>query len=248
MTDPAALYRAIEGLQRLAELFAERRRELAREAGLSEGEWRLLEEIDGLRFMPSLFARRSAKSPAAVSRTLRALRDRGQVRAAIAEGDARQRAYRLTPAGRRVLARLRTSRARAIAAIWEPLPRGEIERFGRFAAELAGRLEAYAGRDAPGLSPDARAPRAASARAAATRARPARRGVRRSRAAASARRRRRRQEPAAAPPARRHRRRPRSDSRRAARRSPARRRPRRSRRARGPTPPRPPRAARRPRA
>jgi DNA-binding MarR family transcriptional regulator len=179
MTAPAAVHRAIEGLQRLAELFAERRRGLAREAGLSEGEWRLLEEIAGERFMPSLFARRRAVSPAAVSQTLRALKQRGQIRAAIAEGDARQRAYRLTPAGRRALGRLRESRARAIAAIWEPLPAGEIERFGRFAAELAGRLEAYAGRDAPGLSPGARGPRAAPARAAATRARRARRGVRR---------------------------------------------------------------------
>ena len=177
MTAPAGVHRAIEGLQRLAELFAERRERLAREAGLSLGEWRLLEEIAGEGFLPSLFARRRAVHPAAVSRTLRALKQRGVIHAEIAETDARQRAYRLTPAGRRALARLRESRARAIAAIWEPLPASEIERFGRFAAELAARLEAYAPRGARGLSPAAPRPRGARVRAAGTRARRARPGA-----------------------------------------------------------------------
>lgn len=139
-----SIHRAIEGLQRLAELFAERRRQLAREAGVSEGEWQLLEEIAGERFMPSLFARRREVTPAAVSRTLRQLKVRGCVRATIDANDARQRAYRLTPEGRRVLERLRASRARAIASIWAPLPAAELERFGRFAGALAERLETYA--------------------------------------------------------------------------------------------------------
>jgi DNA-binding MarR family transcriptional regulator len=142
----ASIHRAIEGLQRLAELFAERRRQLAREAGVREGEWQLLEEIAGEGFMPSLFARRRKVTPAAVSRTLRALKARGCVRDAIGAADARRRAYRLTPEGHRVLARLRESRARAIAEIWAPLPAAELERFGRFAAELADRLEAHAAR------------------------------------------------------------------------------------------------------
>ena len=185
---PAAspsVHRAIEGLQRLAELFAERRRQLAREAGISEGEWQLLEEIAGQRFMPSLFARRRQVSPAAVSRTLRQLKARGLVRAAIDEEDARQRSYRLLPEGRRALERLRASRARAIAAIWAPLPASELERFGRFASTLAGRLEAYAQgpRAAGGADPALRAgggaPSAARATAAATRRRPARKGPRR---------------------------------------------------------------------
>ena len=149
MPAPAAsIHRAIQGLQRLAELFAERRRQLAREAGLSEGEWQVLEEIAGERFMPSLFARRRRVSPAAVSRTLRGLKKRGCVRDAIAPRDARRRAYSLTAEGRRVLARLQASRARAIEAIWAPLPSGELVRFGSFASELADRLEAYAGRRA----------------------------------------------------------------------------------------------------
>jgi len=183
-TPSPSIHRAIEGLQRLSELFAERRRQLAREAGVSEGEWQLLEEIAGERFMPSLFARRREVTPAAVSRTLRQLKARGCIRATIDARDARQRAYRLTPEGRRVLERLRASRARAIAAIWAPLPASELERFGRFARTLAERLEAYAQtprapRDggAP-VSRGAAGPSAAPAPAAATR-RPPTRGRRR---------------------------------------------------------------------
>jgi DNA-binding MarR family transcriptional regulator len=180
-----AIQRAIEGLQRLVELFAERRRQLAREAGISEGEWQLLEEIAGERFMPSLFARRRQVTPAAVSRTLRQLKERGCVRATIDGSDARQRSYRLTREGRRVLERLRASRARAIAAIWAPLPTAELERFGHFASILARRLEAYA--QAPrapagadrALTAEAGSPNAARAPAGATRRRSARRAPRR---------------------------------------------------------------------
>lgn len=164
MSPPSpAIHRAIEGLQRLAALFAERRRQLAREVGVSEGEWQLLEEIAGERFMPSLFARRSSKTPAAVSRTLRQLKARGCVRATIDANDARQRTYRLTPEGRRVLERLGAARTRAIAAIWSPLPPGELERFGRFAAQLANRLEVYAGSPRAGSATDAGLRRGASA-------------------------------------------------------------------------------------
>jgi len=107
-------------------------------------------------------------SPAAVSRTLRGLKARGCVRDAIAPRDARRRAYRLTADGRRVLARLQASRARAVEAIWAPLPAAELVRFGRFAAELADRLEAYAGR--PGLPARASRLRAGAAARPAARA------------------------------------------------------------------------------
>src|SRR5262245_41756330 len=174
----ASIHRAIQGLQRLAELFAERRRQLAREAGLAEGEWQVLEEIAGERFMPSLFARRRRVSPAAISRTLRGLKARGCVRDEIAPRDARQRAYRLTAEGRRVLARLRASRARAVEAIWAPLPAADLVRFGRFAGELADRLEAYATRS----DADARAPALRGAGAARTAARAPAGATRRGRA------------------------------------------------------------------
>ena len=134
---------AIASLQRLAEIFAERRRQLAREADLTETQWRVLEEAEGEDFMPSMFARRRACTPAAVSRTLRQLLDRDLVRASIGASDGRQRVYRLTEEGRRTLARLRENRARAIEAVWEGLSPEELRAFTRFASDLADRLEAY---------------------------------------------------------------------------------------------------------
>src|SRR5215813_12478867 len=101
---------AIAALQRLTELFALRRQQLAADAGLTESEWRLLEEVADESFMPSMFARRRDCTPAAISRGLRSLLDRRWVTAAIASGDARQRRYRLTADGRRVLERLRRGR------------------------------------------------------------------------------------------------------------------------------------------
>jgi len=136
---------AIRSLQRLTDLFRERRRELARGVGLSEAQWRLLEEIAGEAFMPSLFARKQDCAPAAVSRTLRTLLERDLVCVSISPDDARQRVYRLTPEGRRLLRRLNASRERAIAAIWKPLPRSDLASFVRFAEELADGLEAYRG-------------------------------------------------------------------------------------------------------
>ncbi len=134
---------AIASLQRLAELFAERRRQLARQAGVTETQWRVLEEAEGEDFMPSMFARRRACTPAAVSRTLRQLLDRGLVRASIGASDGRQRVYRLTAKGRRTLARLRENRARAIETVWEDLSPEQLRAFTRFASDLADRLEAY---------------------------------------------------------------------------------------------------------
>jgi DNA-binding MarR family transcriptional regulator len=135
---------AISALQRLAELFLERRRQLAHEAGISEAEWRLLEEIETARFMPSLFARRRERTAAAISRGLRGLVDAKLVSASVGESDARQRVYRLTPKGRELMARLRERRERAIAAIWRGFPPGELAAFERFANALADALEQYA--------------------------------------------------------------------------------------------------------
>ena len=141
------IQRAIASLQRLSEAFGERRAQLAREAGITETQWRLLESVEDEAFLPSLFARRRACTPAAVSQTLRQLLDAGLVHVRIGEDDARQRIYALTPRGRRVLRRLRDSRTRAIAAIWRPLHARPLRAFVRFADELAERLERYAGRE-----------------------------------------------------------------------------------------------------
>lgn len=139
-----SLYEAIESLQRLAELFDRRRQQLARDAGLSDGQWRVLEEIGHERFMPSLFARTRSTHAAAVSRTLRQLQDAGLVAASIDPDDARQRRYELTARGRRRLERLRRARAEAIRAIWGGFATEDLDRFAEFSARLSDRLERYA--------------------------------------------------------------------------------------------------------
>lgn len=135
---------AVAALQRLAEAFARRRAQLARGAGLSEAQWRVLEQIAEEDFMPSLFARRRARSAAAVSKLIRQLLDRGLVAVAIAEGDARQRRYSLTAAGRAAMETVRRDRERAIARIWADFEPAALGRFSDFAAQLADRMEAHA--------------------------------------------------------------------------------------------------------
>jgi DNA-binding MarR family transcriptional regulator len=138
------LYEAIEALQRLAELFERRRQQLGRAAGLTEGQWRVLEEIGREGFMPSLFARSRAMHPAAVSRTLRQLQDEGLVEASIAAQDGRQRRYELTARGRERLERLRRERVRAIEMVWKGFGADELERFAAFSGRLADGLERFA--------------------------------------------------------------------------------------------------------
>ena len=136
--------RAIAALQRLGDLLAERRAQLARESGLSETQWRVLEEIAAPGFLPSLFARRAETTPAAVSKVLRQLLDRGLVVASIDEGDARQRRYALTPAGQRALARIAEAREDAVREVWADLEPRALRRFAELAEEIAQRLSRYA--------------------------------------------------------------------------------------------------------
>jgi DNA-binding MarR family transcriptional regulator len=137
---------AIESLQRLTEAFVLRRQQLARSVGLTETQWRVIEEISTEHFMPSMFARRRECSSAAVSKILRQLLDRKLIRAAIGKADARQREYSLTAAGKRLVERLRRERFRAIEAVWNDLPREELNQFASFSCKLARRLEDYADR------------------------------------------------------------------------------------------------------
>ena len=141
-----ALYAAIDALQRLAELMERRRRQLGEVAGLSDPQWRVLEQIGRDDFLPSLFARSRECSPAAVSRTLRQLLERKLVAVSISQRDARRRDYSLTAKGRRVLEELRDRRERALEAVWRDFSRGDLERFVHFGVELADRLESYASR------------------------------------------------------------------------------------------------------
>lgn len=134
----------ILNLQKLADLFAWRRSQLATAAGLRESEWRMLEEVESEHFLPSLFARERACTPAAVSKTLRALQEAGLVRARIDAQDGRQRRYSLTAAGRRRLEALRSAREEALNVIWSDLPERELARFAHFSEGLVDRLRTYA--------------------------------------------------------------------------------------------------------
>jgi DNA-binding MarR family transcriptional regulator len=135
--------RAIEVLGRLSEAFQRRRAALAASAGITEGQWGLLEEVSTEHFMPSMFAKSRSSSAAAVSKGLRQLKEKGLVTAASGAEDARQRDYELTAKGRRVLAALRAGREAAIEAIWARLDGREVAAFATFGALLASRLEDY---------------------------------------------------------------------------------------------------------
>jgi DNA-binding MarR family transcriptional regulator len=143
-TPDESLHSAIATLQRLSELFQERREQLAREAGLTVPQWGVLEEIASEHFMPSLFARRKSVSAAAVSKLIRTLLDQELVSVSVSSSDGRQRDYRLSARGTRLLGRLRASRQRAIDAVWSDLSERELRRFASFGSQLADRLEAYA--------------------------------------------------------------------------------------------------------
>jgi DNA-binding MarR family transcriptional regulator len=143
---------AVSALQRLADAFAHRRAQLAQGAGLSEAQWRVLDQIAEEDFMPSLFARRRARSAAAVSKVIRQLLDLGLIGVGIAEGDARQRRYTLTGAGRSAMELVRKDRERAIARIWADFEPAALERFTDFAAQLADRMESHAREEAGKVS------------------------------------------------------------------------------------------------
>lgn len=142
--DIAIIHRSIAQLQRLADLFQQRRQQLARRAGLSEQQWRVLEEISTEHFIPSLFARSRESSAAAVSKVLRLLLDKELVRVSVSAADGRQRQYELSPKGQRTLERLRRDRQRAIETIWSDLPAEDLRCFNRLGAELIARIERYA--------------------------------------------------------------------------------------------------------
>jgi DNA-binding MarR family transcriptional regulator len=138
-----ALRAALEALQRLSDAFARRRGQLARGADLTEAQWRVLEQIAAEDFMPSLFARRQEQTPAAISKLIRQLLDRGLVEVSISAGDARQRDYALTPRGRQTMELVRQDRQRAVDRVWSGLDARALRNFARFAQELSERMEAH---------------------------------------------------------------------------------------------------------
>ena len=146
--DPTELvHESIARLSRLSDLFVARREQLARRVGLTEQQWRVLEEISTEHFIPSMFARSQDSSAAAVSKVLRQLLDKDLVRVSISENDGRQRAYELSPAGKRAMSRLRKLRQDAIEEVWLALPEADLVRWSELSGELIERIEQHAERE-----------------------------------------------------------------------------------------------------
>jgi DNA-binding MarR family transcriptional regulator len=141
------VHASIARLQRLSDLFVARREELARRVGLTEQQWRVLEEISTEHFIPSMFARSQDSSAAAVSKVLRQLLDKDLVRVSISENDGRQRAYELSPAGKRSMTRLRRLRQDAIEDVWLALPPDELARWSELSRQIIERIEHHAERE-----------------------------------------------------------------------------------------------------
>jgi DNA-binding MarR family transcriptional regulator len=143
------VHRSIELLQRLCDLFQQRREQLAMRVGLTEQQWRVLEEIATEHFIPSMFAKSRESSPAAVSKTLRQLLDKDLVRVSVSVDDGRQRRYELSGKGQKTMERLRGYRQHAIEAIWLDLHESELRHFNRLGADLITRIERYATQQLP---------------------------------------------------------------------------------------------------
>jgi len=138
------VHAAIACLQRLTDLFAERRQQIARSVGLSEQQWAVLEKISSEHFMPSMFARQRQSSAAAVSKILRQLLRKDVVSVQLGTSDGRQRRYRLTGKGKRCIEGMRREREAAIRKVWTGLSGDGMEAFTLFGTRLAQRLAEYA--------------------------------------------------------------------------------------------------------
>ena len=142
-----AVLQAIERLQHLAALFSKRRAQLAKQAGLTEAQWRVLEGVATEHFIPSMFADGLDNTRGAVSKILRQLLDKKLIKASISVEDGRQRKYRLTARGTRTTETLRTSREKAIREIWSDLPLKDLTAFNRLCDGLIERLRDYAAQE-----------------------------------------------------------------------------------------------------
>src|SRR5262249_14592496 len=136
------VHEAIGRLQRLADLFHQRRTQLAQGAGLTEAQWEILERIASEQFMPSLFARHRDSSPPAVSRIIRQLLRNRLLPVPLPPRDGRRPRSQLPPRARKPLAALRGLRRRAIDTIWMDLDPRALAAFPDFSGELIPRLEA----------------------------------------------------------------------------------------------------------
>jgi len=142
-TSLASVHAAIACLQRLTDVFQQRRVQLAQSVGLTEQQWAVLEEISSEHFMPSMFAKNRDSSAAAVSKTLRQLLDKDLVSVTLSKSDGRQRDYVLTAKGKRIMQALREERELAIEKIWLKLDPHLVESFVSFGTQLSEHLEQY---------------------------------------------------------------------------------------------------------
>jgi DNA-binding MarR family transcriptional regulator len=140
----ASIHAAIECLQRLTDVFQQRRTQLAQSVGLTEQQWAVLEQVSSEHFMPSMFARSRESSAAAVSKILRQLVDKQLILARVDASDARQRRYELTPKGKDIIEAIRRQRELAIKSVWTNLGVSELNAFTNFGLRLTQRLETYA--------------------------------------------------------------------------------------------------------
>lgn len=140
---------AITALQRLTELFGARRVALARRVGLTEQQWRVLEEISTEHFMPSMFAKSQDRTAAAVSKILRQLLDKGLVVTSVSEADGRQRNYELSDAGERTMAELHLHRQAAIDEVWMSFGDDALRQFAATANLIGDAIENFTSRPEP---------------------------------------------------------------------------------------------------
>jgi DNA-binding MarR family transcriptional regulator len=137
------VHQAIAQLQALSDLFQKRRVALAASVGLTERQWRVLEEIATEHFIPSMFARGQASSMPAVSKITRQLLDKKFIRVEIDQKDRRQRKYTLTAKGNELLGKLRATRLRIIDQVWMPFDTAKLKAFSDISAQLIKSIESY---------------------------------------------------------------------------------------------------------
>jgi DNA-binding MarR family transcriptional regulator len=142
-TKRETVHEAIGLVQRLSDIFQKRRTVLAGEVGLTEKQWLVLERISDEHFMPSMFAKEQASSPAAVSKIVRQLIDKGVISVSFNDADARHREYQLTAAGKKTMSRLRALREAAIDQIWMAQDEEALERFCDFSTQLIASIETF---------------------------------------------------------------------------------------------------------
>lgn len=137
------VYQAIRQLQMLSTIFIKKRRELAARVGLTEAQWRVLDEIGHNDFMPSLFASERENTKAAISKTLRQLIDARLVTVEISQADARQRKYALTAIAQEKLEELTRLRTESIEKVWMPIDGKLLEQTVTFNEELIENLKRF---------------------------------------------------------------------------------------------------------